>query len=79
MKIIVIVLMFVAYAFYFEHLNKNQQTYCAEKKTVAEIGGCGKYYCGVKYTDGTFGHESLPVVGQMFCKKYKSKLPWRYI
>ena len=33
-------------------------------KTIAEIGGCNRYSCGVKYTDGTFGSEDGPVVGQ---------------
>lgn len=46
------------------YLLRNQ---CYQWKTVLDIGGCNKSgYCGVKYTDGSFGSQHMPVIGQSF-------------
>ena len=34
-----------------------------ETKTVAEIRGCNRHECAVKYSDGTKGYQSLPLIG----------------
>lgn len=39
-------------------------------KTVSEVGGCDKHYCGVKFTDGTFASfANNPVVGMEMCSR----------
>jgi len=40
-----------------------------ENITVTKLGGCAETgYCGVMYSDGTFGREFGPVVGQPILK-----------
>ncbi len=34
------------------------------QKVIVEIGGCNQFTCGVKYTDGTIGSKTNPVIGQ---------------
>lgn len=37
-------------------------------KVVLKIGGCNQYYCGVKFTDGTFSDRAeRPVEGVEMC------------
>jgi hypothetical protein len=39
-------------------------------KTVAEVGGCTRRYCGVKFKDGTFTSKARnPIVGATMCTK----------
>lgn len=43
---------------------------CDQFKEVSSIGGCDSSgVCGVSFTDGTFGSEIRPVVGQHLCVK----------
>lgn len=41
---------------------------CTKTKTVKAIGGCNLDYCGVEFTDGTFGTATQPVIGLKMCK-----------
>lgn len=48
-------------------------TSCTKKEcigaTIETVGGCDKYgYCGVKYTDNTYGTQYFPVIGKTVCK-----------
>lgn len=45
-----------------------------ELKTVAEVGGCTRFRCGVKYTDGTYGVEGAVAVGMtVYARKSEPK------
>lgn len=79
MKFFLFIVIFVSYLVYFERINKDRTIVCTDLRTVAEVGGCHRYECGVKFTDGTFGEVRSPVVGKRYCFKYRSTKPWRYI
>lgn len=47
-------------------------TDCKTTKEIKSIGGCDKVgYCGVSYTDGTFGTAMFPVIGKSICVERK--------
>lgn len=79
MKFIAFILIVVGYLFYLERRNAGYDTVCLKSREIAEIGGCHKYECGVRYTDGSFGREQAPVIGQVKCTNYGSKVEWLWI
>jgi hypothetical protein len=38
---------------------------------IVEIGSCSRHNCGVKYSDGSYGEESSPIIGKTYsvCKE----------
>lgn len=44
---------------------------CDDLVTIDEIGGCNMHYCGVKFSDGTFGEEGKPVLGKPICRHWE--------
>jgi hypothetical protein len=79
MKFLIFAAAVVGYFFYLGWRNKGYEHVCLKTKEIAEIGGCHKYECGVKYVDGSFGRENAPVVGQVKCTVYGSRIEWHWI
>lgn len=49
---------------------------CTQRKRVDEIGGCNRDgRCGVRYTDGSFGDEYMPVRTGAYCTQ--SEMRWK--
>lgn len=56
-----LVLILIAYILCYEIVCK-ETVY----KTVIEIGGCNRYSCAVRYSDGEVGEERLPLLGEKY-------------
>lgn len=54
-------------------------TYCAEYAYIAEIGGCTRYNCGVKLSNGEITTAATPVIGQRVCHKQRQDFNFRWI
>lgn len=54
---------------------------CSYYATVKEIGGCNRYHCGVRFTDGSIDKIESPVVGQTICRGTRqiSEFKWKWL
>jgi hypothetical protein len=66
MKLLILSLLFVSCNDNATHSATHKNNEC---KIVEQIGGCNKYFCGVKFEDGTFtSYAEAPAVGATMCK-----------
>ena len=57
-----LVLMFIVLAIHSHH-----ELSCEKREVyIAEIGGCGRSLCAVKFTDGTTSEVSRPLIGKRY-------------
>lgn len=78
MKYIVFFALLGLFIWNLDRINQGYDHYCYNLKTVAEVGGCGKYDCGVRFTDGSFGEVRNPVPGMSKCFSYEPTQEWRW-
>ena len=55
---------FFVFTLSFAIITKQVEDHCV---SVVEIGGCNKYACGVRMSDGSIDRMSSPVVGEQKC------------
>lgn len=51
----------------------NTETVCTDTAQITEIGGCDRWNCAVRYSDGTRGDRQRPLVGDIVCRNWVTR------